>query len=83
MPSVLTEGQGDGRATCLEHRVVSGTVRRHGTLAWRCGEEFLWEVTAELILEGELMKPRGLVEQGGEAECPRKGVESECTGTGV
>ena len=30
-PSVLTEGRGDGQATCLEHRAVSGVIGRHGT----------------------------------------------------
>lgn len=43
-----------------------GTTRWHR--AWRHREEFLGEVIAELILEDELMKPRGLVEQAGRSQ---------------
>ena len=38
------------------------------SLAWRHREEVLREMIAELILEDELMKPRGMVEQAGRSQ---------------
>ena len=68
LPRVLTEGWRNCRAICLDHRVVRGATRWHR--AWTGGhkEEFLGEVIAELILEDELMKPRGPVEQAGRSQ---------------
>ena len=57
LPGHMLRSQGGKRC----HQVAQ-------SLDWRPREEFLGEVIAELILEDELMKPRGLVEQAGRSQ---------------